>query len=47
VRFRLWHHGSFMSNVEYIPIRTSGNAVVLGVIVLGPWQRLCRFLKKP
>jgi hypothetical protein len=36
-----------MSNVEYIPIRTSGNAVVLGVIVVGPWQRLRRFLKKP
>jgi hypothetical protein len=35
-----------MTNVEYVPIRTSGNAVVLGVIVLGPWQRLRRFLKR-
>ena len=46
MRFRVWHHDSLMSNVEYIPIRTSGNAVVLGVIVLGPWQRLLRFLKQ-
>jgi hypothetical protein len=34
-----------MSNVEYVPIRTSGNAVVLGVIVLGRIERLRRFLR--
>jgi hypothetical protein len=34
-----------MTRIELIPIRTSGGAVVLGVRILGPFERLRRLLK--
>jgi hypothetical protein len=34
-----------MPRIDYIPIRTSGNAVVLGVIVRRRFERLRRLLK--
>jgi hypothetical protein len=34
-----------MTSIELTPIRTSGGAVVLGVTVLGPIERLRRFFK--
>ena len=34
-----------MSNVEYLPVRTSDGSIVLRVVVLTPFQRLRRFLK--
>jgi hypothetical protein len=34
-----------MSNVEYLPVRTSDGSVVLTIVILSPLQRLRRFLK--
>jgi hypothetical protein len=34
-----------MTHIEFTPIRTSGGAVVLGVTVLGPMERLRRLLR--
>jgi len=46
VRFRPRGHPRVMSNVEYLPVRTSDGSLVLRVVVLTPLQRLRRFLKK-
>jgi hypothetical protein len=35
-----------MSNVEYLPVRTSDGSLVLSVVVLTPLERLRRFLKR-
>jgi hypothetical protein len=34
-----------MTKVEYLPIRTSDGSVVLGVVLLKPFERLRRFFK--
>src|SRR5687768_3670031 len=46
VLFRPSGHAPFMSNVEYLPVRTSDGSVVLSVVVLTPLERLRRFLKR-
>jgi hypothetical protein len=35
-----------MSNVEFLPVRTSDGSLVLRVVLLTPLERLRRFLKK-
>jgi hypothetical protein len=35
-----------MSNVEYLPVRTSDGSLALRVVLLTPLERLRRFLKK-
>jgi hypothetical protein len=35
-----------MSNVEYLPVRTSDGSIALRVVVLTPFERLRRFLQK-
>jgi hypothetical protein len=34
-----------MSNVEYLPVRTSDGSVVLSILVRTPLERVRRFLK--
>ena len=46
VLFRPSGHAPFMSNVEYLSVRTSDGSVVLSVVVLSPLERLRRFLKR-
>jgi len=46
VAFRPGGNHDLMSNVEYLPVRTSDGSLVLRVVVLTPLQRLRRFLKK-
>ncbi len=35
-----------MSNVEYLPVRTSDGSLALRVVLLTPFERLRRFLKR-
>jgi hypothetical protein len=46
VAFRPSGNHAFMSNVEYLPVRTSDGSLALRVVLLTPLQRLRRFLKK-
>ena len=45
VRFTTGGQPLFMSNVEYLPVRTSDGSLVLRVVLLTPLERLRRFLK--
>jgi hypothetical protein len=46
VRFRTGRQSLIMSNVEYLPVRTSDGSLALRVVLLTPLERLRRFLKK-
>jgi hypothetical protein len=45
VRFRIARQNALMSNVEYIPTRTADGTLVLRAVILGPLERLRRWLK--
>jgi hypothetical protein len=44
VRFRRTGQPLFMSNVEYLPVRTSDGSLVLRVVLLTPLERMRRLL---
>ena len=46
VPFRLLGNPEGMTSIELTPVRTSGGAVVLGVTMLGPMERLRRFFRR-